>query len=139
MSEVYNFIPSLGDAIPDIPSNGIVSRTLHDDEGMKVIRFGFAEGQMLSERTASQPAMMIFVNGDVQLKLGDDTFRAQPGTWVCLPAHLSTMSPVHTPTGERVRVRGGRPKKIYPHLGPLPEWEREFLRHGPPIQSFNEP
>jgi quercetin dioxygenase-like cupin family protein len=88
MSEVYNFIPNLSDAIPDIPSNSIVSRTLHDDEGMKVILFGFAAGQMLSEHTASQPAMMTFLNGDVQLKLGDDSLKAQPGTWVYLPAHL---------------------------------------------------
>lgn len=88
MSEVYNFISNLSDAIPDIPANSIVSRTLHDDEVMKVILFGFAEGQVLSEHTASQPAMMTFLKGDVQLTLGDDSFRAQPGTWVYMPAHF---------------------------------------------------
>ncbi|HEY44360.1 MAG TPA: cupin domain-containing protein [Anaerolineae bacterium] len=88
MSERYNLISNLSDLIPDIPADSIVSRTLHDDEGMKVILFGFAEGQALSEHAASQPAMLTFLKGDAQLVLGDDSFTAQPGTWVYMPARL---------------------------------------------------
>lgn len=88
ISETYNFISNMKDMIPDIPVDGIVSRTVHDDEGIKVVLFGFAEGQELSEHTASQPAMLTFLSGDAQLILGDDPFTAEPGTWVYMPAHL---------------------------------------------------
>ena len=88
MSETYNFISNMKDMIPDIPPDSIVSRTLHEDEGIKVILFGFAEGQKLSEHTASQPAMLTFLSGDAQLTLGDDPFTAEPGAWVYLPPHL---------------------------------------------------
>ena len=88
MSETYNFISNLGDMIPDIPVDSIVSRTVHDDEGIKVVLFGFAEGQELSEHTASQPAMLTFLDGNAQLTLGDDPYRAVPGTWVYLPPNL---------------------------------------------------
>jgi quercetin dioxygenase-like cupin family protein len=88
MSETYNFISNMKDMIPDIPVDGIISRTVHDDEGIKVVLFGFAEGQELSEHTASQPAMLTFLSGDAELILGDDPFTAEPGTWVYMPAHL---------------------------------------------------
>ena len=88
MSETYNFISNMKDMIPDIQMDSIVSRTVHDDEGIKVVLFGFAEGQELSEHTASHPAMLTFLSGDAQLKLGDDPFTAEPGTWVYMPAHL---------------------------------------------------
>ncbi|HEY47085.1 MAG TPA: cupin domain-containing protein [Anaerolineae bacterium] len=86
------------DMIPDIPVDSIVSRTVHDDEGVKVVLFGFAEGQELSEHTASQPAMLTFLNGNAQLILGDDPFTAEPGTWVYLPPNhphsVRAMTPV---------------------------------------------
>ena len=88
MSEIYNFISNMKDMIPDIPMDSIVSRTVHEDEGIKVVLFGFAEGQALSEHTASQPAMLTFLSGDAQLSLGDDPFTAEPGTWVYVPARL---------------------------------------------------
>ncbi len=88
MSETYNFISNMGDMIPDIPVDSIVSRTVHDDEGIKVVLFGFAEGQELSEHTASQPAMLTFLDGNAQLTLGDDPYTTEPGTWVYLPPNL---------------------------------------------------
>lgn len=87
MSERYNFISNIGDMIPEIPVDSIVSRTVHDDEGVKVVLFGFAEGQELSEHTASQPAMLTFLDGNAQLTLGDDPYTAEPGTWVYLPTN----------------------------------------------------
>ena len=88
MSETYNFISNMKGMIPDIPLDSIVSRTVHEDEGIKVVLFGFAEGQELSEHTASQPAMLTFLRRDAQLSLGDDPFTAEPGTWVYVPACL---------------------------------------------------
>ena len=40
------------------PEQGILSRTLHNDENMKAVIFGFAQGEELSEHTASMPAIL---------------------------------------------------------------------------------
>ena len=71
-----------------IPENGILSRTLHNDEHSKVIVFGFAAGQELSAHTAPMAAMIYFVRGEATLKLGADTTEAQAGTLVHMPPLL---------------------------------------------------
>ncbi|MBL8234390.1 MAG: hypothetical protein JNL98_38185, partial [Bryobacterales bacterium] len=41
-----------------LPENGILSRTLHTDDRVKIIQFCFAPGQELSSHTAQVPAML---------------------------------------------------------------------------------
>ena len=74
--------------IAEIPDDTIVSRTFHEDERAKAILFGFAPGQELSEHTASQPAILHFLEGDADLVLGSEKKTATPGTWVHMPARL---------------------------------------------------
>jgi len=88
MTTHYDFIGDLAALAPEIPENSIVSRTFHEDERLKVILFGFAKGQELSEHTASQPAMLQILEGEASLKLGEDEHHAQTGTWVHMPARL---------------------------------------------------
>ena len=64
------------------PDKGILSRTLFDNDRLKVVLFGFAQGEELSEHTASMPAILHFLQGEAKLTLGDDTLDAKPGTWV---------------------------------------------------------
>ncbi len=71
-----------------IPEDGTISRTLYQDERLKVVLFGFAAGQELSEHTASMPAIMHFIQGEARVTLGNDAIEAQPNTWVHMPAHL---------------------------------------------------
>jgi quercetin dioxygenase-like cupin family protein len=82
-------IDELAALVEDIPDDTIVSRTFHEDERAKAILFGFAPGQELSEHTASQPAILHFLEGEADLTLGDDQLQAQAGTWVHMPARLS--------------------------------------------------
>jgi quercetin dioxygenase-like cupin family protein len=70
------------------PADGIVSRTIFQDDWVNVVVFGFGQGQELSEHTAAKPAMLFFVKGDVRVGLGDDVREAQAGTWVHMPANL---------------------------------------------------
>jgi len=70
------------------PDKGILSRTLFDDERLKVVLFGFAAGEELSEHTASMPAVLHFLRGEASLTLGDDAVEARPGGWVHMPAGL---------------------------------------------------
>lgn len=88
MIEDYQLIQDLKALAPEIPPDSIISRTFHEDERVKTILFGFAEGQELSEHTASQPAMIQFLEGEAILKLGDDDHHAQAGTWVHMSARL---------------------------------------------------
>jgi quercetin dioxygenase-like cupin family protein len=70
------------------PIDGIVSRTVHQDDRIKAVVFGFAEGQELSEHTASKPAMLFFVKGEAKVGLGEEVRQVQPGSWVHMPAGL---------------------------------------------------
>ncbi len=88
MNPTYAYLADLRQQIPEIPADSIISRTLHDDEQVKVVLFAFAAGQELSEHTASMPAMLYFVEGSADLRLGDDAMTAQPGTWAHMPPHL---------------------------------------------------
>lgn len=84
----FEFIPNLVAELPDIPADSIVSRTLYTGDDLKVVLFGFAPGQELSEHTASQPATLVFMAGEADLTLGDDQRAAQAGTWVHMPPNL---------------------------------------------------
>lgn len=70
------------------PADGILSRTIYQDDQIKAVLFGFATGQELSEHTAAKPAMLFFVQGEATVGLGADQQPAQAGTWVHMPANL---------------------------------------------------
>jgi len=73
----------------EIPSAGILSRTIYTDPTITVIMFGFDAGQELSEHTAARPALLQFLRGEAQLTLGGDPVAAHPGTLVHMPAGLA--------------------------------------------------
>lgn len=87
MSSKYTYIADLAKQV-DIPVDGILSRTLYDDEQVKVVLFGFGAGQELSEHTASMPAILHIVQGEARLTLGDDSVEAEAGAWVHMPPEL---------------------------------------------------
>src|SRR6478752_3940340 len=60
------------------PDKGILSRTVHNDDRLKAVTFGFAQGEELSEHTASMPAVLHFLQGEARLTLGDDRHEAAP-------------------------------------------------------------
>ena len=61
------------------PDKGILSRTLFSDDRPKAVLFGFAQGEELSEHTASMPAVLHFLQGEATVTLGDDRHEAQAG------------------------------------------------------------
>jgi quercetin dioxygenase-like cupin family protein len=70
----------------DVPEEGILSRTLHADEDAKVVLFGFAEGEELSEHTASRPATIHVLSGELELTVAGDRLAGVPGTWLHMAA-----------------------------------------------------
>lgn len=79
------------------PADGILSRTIFQDDRMKAVVFGFGTGQELSEHTAAKPAVLFFVKGEAQVGLGEEMQKAQAGTWVQMPAQLKHSIRATTP------------------------------------------
>jgi len=96
MTTTYTHINDLAkEAQP--PEKGILSRTLYNDDRLKAVLFGFAQGEELSEHTASMPAVLHFLQGEAKLTLGDDTVEATPGTWVHMPKGMRHSIQAKTP------------------------------------------
>jgi len=95
MNSPYTHVPDL--AAQEIPADGILSRTLYNDDQVKVVLFAFSAGQELSEHTASMPAVLQVIKGQAQVTLGDDVHQADAGFWVHMPAQLRHRIQAKTP------------------------------------------
>jgi len=96
MTTTYTHFSDLAKEVQP-PDKGILSRTLFSDDRLKVVLFSFAEGEELSEHTASMPAILHFLQGEALLTLGDDTLEAKLGTWVHMPKGLRHSIQAKTP------------------------------------------
>jgi quercetin dioxygenase-like cupin family protein len=85
MNPAYTYVPDLTQS-QEVPPEGILTRTVHADDDIKVVLFTFSAGQELSEHTASMPAILHFIQGEATLTLGEDTLEVRPGAWVHMPA-----------------------------------------------------
>ena len=81
----------------EITADSTISRTLYQDDHVKVILFGFAAGQELSEHTASMAAILQFIDGEARVTLGDESMDASPNTWIHMPARLPHSIRAKTP------------------------------------------
>lgn len=79
------------------PADGILSKTIYQDNQIKAVVFGFGQGQELSEHTASKPAMLFFVKGEASVGLGDDVKDAGAGTFVHMAPGLKHSIKAKTP------------------------------------------
>jgi quercetin dioxygenase-like cupin family protein len=95
--DTFFFTENLADLSSEVPSDSILSRTFYEDERLKAILFVFAAGQELSEHTASQPAILHFLEGEADLTLGDSKKVAGPGSWAWMPARLAHTVVARTP------------------------------------------
>jgi len=83
----YKFIPDLAAEFAT-PKDGIMSRVLHKDEKLNVTLFGFSTGQELSTHSAPTPALLYFLQGEADVRLGDDMVDGRPGSFVYMPPML---------------------------------------------------
>ena len=93
---VYTYLADLAAEV-EPPADGTLSRTIYQDERLKVVLFGFSAGQELSEHTASTPAIMHFLKGEAKISLGNDTVSAKAGTWVHMTPNLKHSIHANTP------------------------------------------
>ncbi len=84
----YIHFESLADSVAEIPPDSIVSRTLYTTDEVKVIVFGFAPGQELSEHTSAMPAAIHILRGEADVTVGSDRLDGRPGMWVHMTPRL---------------------------------------------------
>ncbi|EMB17721.1 cupin domain-containing protein [Rhodopirellula europaea] len=97
MSDLFTTYADLAAEI-DIQKDGTISKTLYQDDSLKVVLFGFDAGQELSEHTAAVPAMLQFLDGDATVTLGDQTIDAAANTFVHMAAKLPHSISANEPT-----------------------------------------
>jgi quercetin dioxygenase-like cupin family protein len=72
----------------EVADQGIVSKAIVENEHHKIIHFTLADGQELSEHTASVPAVIQILQGQGAVSLGGVAHEARPGMLYYMPAEL---------------------------------------------------
>jgi len=80
-------IVSLADQTKFAP-NGIVSRTLLRTATSRVVLFGFAEGQELTEHTSTQHAAVQILSGECEFSLAGKPHPVKAGDFIYMPPNL---------------------------------------------------
>ncbi len=68
--------------------NGIVSRTLLRTANSRVVLFGFAEGQELTEHTSTQYALIQILSGECEFHLAGKARAMKSGDLLYMPPNL---------------------------------------------------
>src|ERR1019366_2359071 len=68
--------------------NGIVSRTLLRTANSRVVLFGFAEGQELTEHTSTHHAVIQILSGECEFFLSGNPYALKSGALLYMPPHL---------------------------------------------------
>jgi len=93
----YTYIEDIAHLLPEVPERSILSRTVYDDDHLRVVLFRFAAGEELSEHTSAYTAILYFTEGEAHLTLGGDALQARPGTWVHMTPNLPHSVHARTP------------------------------------------
>jgi quercetin dioxygenase-like cupin family protein len=91
-----------------IPERGILSQTLSDEDGVRLVVFSFAAGEELSEHTAARPAIVHVITGEAELVADGHAYPAGAGSWLRMAAG----------TAHAIRARTGMVMALYLLPGP---------------------
>jgi quercetin dioxygenase-like cupin family protein len=72
-----------------VPDNGVLSRTLFNDDALKVIAFAFSSGQELSPHSAPMAAVLHFLKGEAELTLGAEKRTVRAGALIHMAPGLT--------------------------------------------------
>lgn len=74
--------------VPEVKMAGVV-------DGARVIRLSFRAGDAMADHSASKPILIMGQAGEIEVKVGEDTFALTPGTMLSIAADK-----VHSLTAE---------------------------------------
>jgi quercetin dioxygenase-like cupin family protein len=93
----------------DYQNGALVSRALVDEEGGTLTAFAFDEGQGLSEHTAPYEAVLLAVEGEVDIKISGRDFHLKEREMIVMPANkLHALKAVTKFKMILIMVRSGR-------------------------------
>ena len=78
---------TLAEAV-EVGAGSIVSRTLLENKAGTLTLFAFDAGQALSEHTAPFDAVVQIIEGEAELIIGGETYKAAAGDLVVMPANI---------------------------------------------------
>lgn len=81
MPNEYTLVESVP-ATVETPATGILSKVLFSDDALRVTAFAFAAGEEMTDHTSTMEATLQFLEGEAEVKLGDDTVTVGPGSWI---------------------------------------------------------
>jgi quercetin dioxygenase-like cupin family protein len=79
------------------PVRGILSQTLYDGDDVRLVLFGFAPGEELSEHTAARPAIVHVLAGEGDAVVGGEPHGLTPGSWFRMGARTPHSIRARTP------------------------------------------
>ena len=83
----YAFLADLQTEL-ELPAKGILSRVIQKDEHVNITLFGFSAGESMSAHSAPTPAVLYFLEGEVEVQLGDEKVTAKQGSFIYMPPML---------------------------------------------------
>jgi len=84
----FQYISDLNKLVTDLQPDSILSRTIHNENGVKIILFVFASGQALTEHTSASKAFIHVIYGKAEITVQDFSETVEPGAWFYLPADV---------------------------------------------------
>lgn len=87
MTDQFTLITALQEPL-DAPTDSIVSRTVYNGEGVRIVLFAFAAGQELTEHTSTREALIHVLDGEAVITLGHETVAARAGTLIRMAPNL---------------------------------------------------
>jgi quercetin dioxygenase-like cupin family protein len=92
----FQIITDLPDLFTSIPAESIVSRTLIAQPMLRVVLFGFAAGQELTEHKTPMAATIQILSGEAELVLGEEVVEVRPGALIYMAPNLPHSVRAHT-------------------------------------------
>jgi quercetin dioxygenase-like cupin family protein len=83
----YTVIENLLEQV-QTPQDGTLSRTIHHDDGIKLVLLAFAGGQQLPQHTTAVPVILEILQGDARVTLDGQEKELATGSWVFMEANL---------------------------------------------------
>ena len=100
-------VSGLVDALP-ITASATTSRSLVDNDQVRVVAFAFDSGEQLTEHTAAMPVVVQLITGSMRFDVADESHQLTAGDCVYLPARQPhSLEALEPSVMTLVMIRGG--------------------------------
>lgn len=109
-------IPNLGSLV-EVQEESTVSRTVLKADGVRIVLFGFAAGQVLTEHTAAMPVLLTALEGELLITADGRTDTLRPGDVIHFDTRLPHAVEAVTDAKLALTMIDARVKPTLPEVG----------------------